>query len=343
MKTTFSRWTALFLPALISGAALAQAPMPANQLDALIRAAKAEGEVVAYSSQPNPINDRFAKAFNAKYGIKISFVRLSSGPLLQRYASEAASGNVAADFLFFPINGSDPFLTEAKKQGWLEPLTAANIPALASGEFPSKFIRPTVAFPTPAVSIIPWAFAYNTQKIAAKDAPKEWADLLDPKWKGQIIRTDPKVSLGQMDPWRLLLAKYGEAYFRKLQDQNPRTNNPEAVAAAQSLAAGEGGLLLMTTGAVVQQIKDKGAPIEAVTPSFTTGVEMGIYLSAKAKHPNAARLAIHYALTKEGSKVQSSDPGSVDVFDPVRLPKDYQSPNPDTPTLYEQIGKLLGK
>ena len=98
-----------------------------------------------------------------------------------------------------------------------------------------------------------------------------------------------------------------------------------------------------TPAAVVQQIKDKGAPIEAVTPSFTTGVEMGIYLSTKAKHPNAAKLAIHYALTREGSKVQSSDPGSVDVFDPVGLPKDYQSPNPDTPTFYDQIGKLLGK
>ena len=55
------------------------------------------------------------------------------------------------------------------------------------------------------------------------------------------------------------------------------------------------------------------------------------------------QLAIHYAMSRQGSKVQSSDPGSVDVFDPVGLPKDYQSPNPDTPTFYDQIGKLLGK
>lgn len=343
MMTRSLGWSALTLfTALSAGAASAQSSPSNSQLDALIRAAKAEGEVVLYSSQPNPINQRFTQAFTAKYGIKISFLRLSSGPLLQRYASEAASGNVAADFLFFPVNGSESFLAEAKKQGWLSPITAAEIPALANGEFPSKFIRQTPAFPTPVVSIIPWAFGYNTQRIAAKDTPKEWIDLLDPKWKGQIIRTNPQVSIGQYDPWRALLGRYGESYFEKLRAQDPRTNTPEAVAAAQALAAGEGSIILMTTGAVINAVKVKGAPIEYVIPSFTTGVEMGVYVSAKAKHPNAARLAIHYALTAEGSKIQSADPGSVDVHDPVGLPKEYQNPMPDTPTLYDQINRLLG-
>jgi iron(III) transport system substrate-binding protein len=345
MKMHGMGWSAFVLFAsLTTGAALGQSsPSDNGRLDALIHAAKTEGEVVAYSSQPNPINQRVTQAFTAKYGIKISFLRLSSGPLLQRYASEAAAGNIAADFLFFPVNGSESFLVEAKKQGWLAPITATDIPALASGEYPSKFMRSTPAFPTPVVSIIPWAFGYNTEMIAAKDVPKDWSDLLDPKWKGKIIRTNPQLSLGQMDPWRMLLARYGEAYFDKLREQDPRTSVGEAVAAAQALAAGEGSLLLMTTGAVIQAVKDKGAPVEAVTPAFTTGVEMGIFLSATAKHPNAARLAIQYALSREGSKVQSADPGSVDPYDPLTLPKEYQSPMSDTPSHYDQINKLLSK
>lgn len=343
MKSCITGLAAFLLVALCGSTAQAQATSAAMQLDALIRAAKAEGEVVAYSAQPQPVNQRFAQAFTTKYGVKISFVRLSSGPLLQRYASEAGTGNVAADLLFFAVNGSEPFLTEAKKQGWLQPITAADIPSLASGEYPASFFRPTAAFPTPVVSIIPWAFGYNTQKVAAKDAPKAWSDLLDPKWKGQIIRTDPQVAIGQYVVWRSLLSRYGETYFSRLRDQNPRVSNPEAVAAAQALAAGEGSLMLMTTGAVIQALKEKGAPVEAVTPDFTSGVEMGIYLSAKARHPNAAKLAIHYAMSREGSKVQSSDPGSVDIFEPTGLPKEYQSPTADTPGFYEQINKLLSK
>ncbi len=343
MKAIFCKLLVLLAALYIGGVAGAQAVNSSTQLDALIRAAQAEGEVVAYSAQPQPVNQRFAQAFTAKYGVKISFVRLSSAPLLQRYASEAGAGNVAADLMFFPVNGSEAFLAEAKKQGWLQPITAAEVPALASAEYPVKFFRNTAAYPTPVVSIIPWAFGYNTQKVSVKDAPKEWTDLLDPKWKGQIVRTDPQVAIGHYVLWRALLARYGETYYAKLRDQSPRTNNPEAIAAAQALAAGEGSVMLLTTGAVIQSLKEKGAPVEVVTPAFTSGVEMGIYLSAKARHPNAARLAIHYAMTREGSKVQSSDPGSVDIFEPSGLPKEYQSPTADTPAFYEQINKLLGK
>jgi len=341
MKYTGLRFPALLIATLMSGLACAQSSNANAQLEALIRAAKAEGDMVAYSSQPQPINTRFAAGFKATYGINISFVRLSSGPLLQRFATEAAAGAVPADILFFPTNGSNVFLEEAKKKGWLAPITASIIPAMASGEYPMKFMRETPAFPTPVVSIIPWAFGYNTQKIAAKDAPKDWRDLLDPKYKNQIIRTDPSLSLGQMDPWRMLLARYGEGYFDKLREQNPRTNAPEAVAAAQALAAGEGSILLMTTGAVIQAVKDKGAPVQAVTPDLTTGVEMGIYLVAKPKHPNVARLAIHYALSRAGSKVQSSDPGSVDIYEVAGLPKEYQGPRADTPQMYDTIRRLL--
>ncbi len=330
----------MLLGSVYAQSALAQAPD--EKLAALIRAAKSEGEVVAYSSHPNVVNQRFTQAFTAKYGVKISFLRLSSGPLVQRYASEASAGTVAADILFFPANGSEAFLGEAKKQGWLAPITAADIPALASGEYPKAFIRETAAYPSPVVAVFPWAFAYNTQKIAPKDVPKDWADLLNPKWKGQIIRTNPQLSLGQMDPWRMLLDRDGEAFFTKLKELNPRVNTPEAVASAQALAAGEGSITLMTNSSVIQSLVDRGAPVSTVIPEFTTGSEIAVYLSAKAKNPNAARLAIHFALTSEGAKIQSSDPGTVNVYDPSNLPKKYQSPKVDTHQFYARINQLLG-
>ena len=33
--------------------------------------------------------------------------------------------------------------------------------------------------------------AYNNATVTAEEAPKTWNDLLDEKWKGQIVMSDP--------------------------------------------------------------------------------------------------------------------------------------------------------
>src|SRR5689334_3445292 len=64
----------------------------AADLEALIKAAKAEGELVVYGSSTDNVLKRVGDAFTAAYGIKHSFIRLSSTPLMQRYSAEAESG-----------------------------------------------------------------------------------------------------------------------------------------------------------------------------------------------------------------------------------------------------------
>src|ERR1700745_1013102 len=58
-------------------------------LSSLIEAAKGEGEVLFYSSQSPETNRRLADSFAAKFGVKASFLRMSSATLLQRYSGEA--------------------------------------------------------------------------------------------------------------------------------------------------------------------------------------------------------------------------------------------------------------
>jgi hypothetical protein len=71
-----------------AGVAEAQAPRSAAnvqaELDALVNAAKAEREVVFYTTPTENVAKRVAEAFTSKYGIKASFIRFSSGPLYQR-------------------------------------------------------------------------------------------------------------------------------------------------------------------------------------------------------------------------------------------------------------------
>ncbi len=85
---------------LAQAAAKPAAPNPqAAQaaLDALIKAAKAEGELTYYSAQTENVPRRVSAAFQAKYGINAKFVRFNSVLLQQRYAGDAEAGNIAAD------------------------------------------------------------------------------------------------------------------------------------------------------------------------------------------------------------------------------------------------------
>jgi hypothetical protein len=160
----------LAVPALLAlGLVAASGPARAQaDLDALIKGAKAEGEVVIYSGATENIVKRTGDAFSALYGIKYSFIRTAGAQNLQRFATEAEAGTFAAD-LVFNGGGSQVFAAEAVKKGWVEAIRQAGIPALTSGQFPAKFITGATA----TIQLAPWGIAYNTDKVSVADAPRD--------------------------------------------------------------------------------------------------------------------------------------------------------------------------
>lgn len=305
--------------------------MQAN-LDGIVRAAKQEGEVTAYVA-PTGLGERIAEGFSRKYGVKMQFIRMPSVPLLQRYSTEAESGNIAADLIF---NAGGDFADPGIKRGWLERIGDAGIPALASGEFPTKFTNGATAI----TSVAPWGIVYNTEKVKGDDVPRDWPDVLNAKFKGQILLSDPRSSDAYFDLWALLLEKYGDSFFSRLRAQNMRLY-PSAAPTTQALGAGEGALMLINQPTGVLTYKKKGAPVDIVIPEFTTGVEIHVMLTARgrAKHPNAARLLAQYVLSPEGNKWMND--ASISVYDIGKLPKKYQSPSTLTPAKREALLKLL--
>ena len=308
------------------------------ELDALVKAAKSEGELTFYTSNAESVGRRIGNAFTAKYGIKTQFVRLNSVPLQQRFSTEAESGNFAADLVFIAGNAVT-YAEDGIKKGWVESITAAGIPVIKSGEFPRGFNRG----PTAIVQVSPWLIFFNTDKVKGADIPRDWPDLLNPKWKGQVLLADPRASDAHIPLWSMILDKYGEDFFHKLRAQGLRVfaGGPPTI---QSLAAGEGSVAVPTIESSVQEVKSKGAPLGTMTPDFTTGVEMHIMLTARAKskHPDAARLFANYVLSPEGNKVFNDDPGGVTIYDTKNLPKDYRAPNVSALARKEQIFKLFG-
>jgi iron(III) transport system substrate-binding protein len=331
--------TLFLLAAAHTPLAVAQAnrPNPA-EVDALIKAAKAEGEIVIYGSSTDNVLKRVGDAFTAAYGIKHSFIRLSSTPLMQRYSAEASAGNIAADLLM-AAGGVQAFAADGIKKGWLEPVVNAGIPVMKSGQYPAAFNRNDTAI----VSILLWAISYNTDKVKGADIPRDWPDLLNPKWKGQILLPEPRSTDAVLDVMTLVYDKYGEDFFTKLRAQSPRWYASQ-VPMLQALGAGEGSIGLPTNETAAQLLVSKGSPIGTIAPPVTTGVEMQISLTArgKAKHPNAARLYANFVLSPEGNKIYNADPGSYSVYDSANIPKGYESPKPGVSARAALVNRILG-
>ena len=327
-------------PLLLTQAS-APRPLPAAlqaELDALIKGAKAEGEVSFYSSATENVAKGIGDAFTARFGVKYQFVRLPGAQVPLRYSAEAETGNFSADLMFI-AGSSVTFGEDAIKKGWMDSIPNAGLPVVKSGEFPARFITG----PTAIVQIAPWYMAFNSQKLTAADAPKDWMDLLNPKYKGQILIPDPRSSDSYLDHLALLIDKYGEKFFAPFRAQNPRVYS-SGVPAVQALGAGEGMIEVPGVPALYAGIAAKGAPLVVIETELATGVEMSVLITArgKAKHPNAARLLANFAMTQEGNKIFNSSPGDVGIYDTVRLPKQYQPTKPNVIRRQAEVIKALG-
>lgn len=323
---------------LAQAASKASAASVQADLDALIKAARAEGQFTFYIALVDSVAKRVGDAFTAKYGVKYQFIRLSTGPLAQRYFAEAESGNIAADMVIF-AGPYTAFTVDGAKKGWVEPISAANLPAVRSGIVPARFNKGD----TVIVQVAPWQLGYNTSKVTAADAPKNLNDVLNPKWKGQIQVSDPRVGTTIAEFWSMVLDTKGEAFFAQLRNQNLRLY-PGGAQSIQALGAGEGSLMVPVLVPQLLGPKDKGAPLEIAKLDQTTGIEASVILTARkhAKNPNAARLFANFLIDPEGNKVLNSDTGAATIYDAGGLPSQYQPPSPTAAAQADKFAKLLG-
>ncbi|MFD0473548.1 extracellular solute-binding protein [Nonomuraea thailandensis] len=302
-------------------------------LRTLIEAAQKEGELVWYSVPAENIAKAVSDDFTARYGIKVKFIRLTSSDLAQRFAAEAESGKPAADLF---VGSYTPFVPEALGKGWTVKLAEAGIPGYPGG-LPEKYLLPDAG--TAVIQIQPTGIAVNTQQ--GGDAIKDWQDLLDPRWKGRIILVDPRTSAAYTLFWNLIVKEYGEEYLTRLKAQQPVVA-PGAAPATQQLAAGEAAIVMPGVQSIADDLKGKGAPVGFVQPPASTGPEIVPGLAAKAAHPHAARLFVHYLMSAEGNRKLNAVPGSGSPLDPATLPARYTFNRELSGTPAERITTLLG-
>ena len=184
----------------------------ARSLRQLIEAAKKEGKVVWYTSVDLPLAEKIAKSFEAKFpGIAVRVERTGAERVFQRIGQEYGSNIHAVDV----ANSSDAaHFIVWKDQGPLE----AYVPEDVAKSYPAEHKDPDGMFASFRVwvSII----AYNTNLVKKEDAPKSFADLLDPKWKGKIVKAHPGYSGTIMTATYQMQRDLGWGFFEKLAAQN---------------------------------------------------------------------------------------------------------------------------
>ena len=273
----------------------AQAPAAEAVTPALIEAAKKEGKLTWYAAMDLPVSERVARSFEAKYpGIAVRIERTGSERQFVRLAQEYASNVRVADV----INASDAaHFIVWKRNGWLAPY----VPEEVARFYPAEHRDPDGQYVTSRIYVS--SLGYNTNLVKPEDAPKSFADLLDPKWAGKIVKAHPGYSGTIMTATYQIARDLGWEYFEKLARQRVMQVQ-SSVDPPKKLALGERAVMADGNDFTLIQLKEQGQPVEVVYP--TEGSPLIVCPNAVLKaapNPNAARLFQSYLLSREGSQV----------------------------------------
>lgn len=253
--------------------------------------AEAEGKVVLYASFNANDAKAMTDAFKQLYPkIDATFYRATDAQLMERILTEARAGRPLWDV----VCTTSYYGHNLKKRGLLAPYDSPERRFYREG-----YKDPQAAWTSVYTNYA--AFGFNSRQVSRAAVPRSYADLLKPEWKGHIGMD------GRAYEWFGTMIKAmgdekGLAFMRALAAQQVQLRNGRTLI-AQLVAAGEFKGALTAYSTTFEQMKAAGAPADWVylNPVFANIHPAGV--SAKAPHPNAARLFLDFMLSKKGQEV----------------------------------------
>ncbi len=326
----------------------------AANLDELIEAAKAEGELVVYGSCEEEYLAAACEHFQELYGVKVTYQRLSTGEVQSKIEEE--NGNPSGDVWFGGT--TDPY-NVAAGEGLLEAYEAQNASHLISDTYRDKDGYWYGIYK----GIL--GFMVNMDELQRMniDKPEDWQDLLKPEYKGLIWLSNYNTAGTAKLVINTMIQKYGHdegiKYLVDL-DKNIEVYTKSGSGPSKNVGTGECivGIGFLHDG--ITQIVDNGyGNIGLIIPSTGTSFEVGATAIFKGcKHPNAAKLWIEYALSPECVELAAEN-GSYQflVLDNAKQPEvaaqfgldpenvmkyDFDDAKENTPKYIEEVMNALG-
>lgn len=266
-----------------------------NYMNELIEAAKAEGSLVVYGSCEEEYLNKVCIKFEQLYDINVEYQRLSSGEVQTQIVAE--NGSPSADVWFGGT--TDPYNLLAT-DGFLEPYEAYNASHLSNSAY-----RDANGYWYGIYKGI-LGFLVNTEELESRglEAPDDWEDLTDAKYKDLIWMSNYNTSGTAKLVLNTMIQKYGYEegldYLTKL-DKNVAVYTKSGSGPAKNVGSGACAIGIGFLHDGITQIVDNGYDnISLVIPQSGTSYEIGATAIFKGcQHPNAAKLWMEFALSPD--------------------------------------------
>jgi iron(III) transport system substrate-binding protein len=228
--------------------------------------------------------------------VDLQWVDMGSQEVLDRIRSEKA--NPQADVWY---GGPEVFFARAVAEGLLQPYR----PAWADS------VRPEARGPDDlyyGVYLTPAVITFNSDALSRAEAPQDWDDILDPRWRGQVLIRDPIASGTMRTIFGMVMYRSlqetgaedaGYEWLRRLDGQTKEyVLNPTIL--YQKLARQEGLVTLWNLPDVLR-VRAQGLPLDYILPAAGTPVLVDAIAVVKGtKHPELAHAFVDYVGSVEG-------------------------------------------
>jgi iron(III) transport system substrate-binding protein len=329
---------------LVLAIALLALALPAHAQDAVdMAAAKKEGKVSWYTSTPVATAQKIAKEFETDTGIHVELFRSGGSAVLSRFMQEYDAKHIAADVL----TTSDPAAANSMaRKGMFVPFKPKDfdkIPAAAKDKDGQHIAQ--------RLNMI--TIYARSDKIAAGDLPKSWADLTNAKYKGQMVMPNPSFTSLQITVVGTLAKKFGWDYYQKLSKNDVMVvqGNEQVV---DMVKRGERTIAAGALDSYAGDARGEGHKIVSIFPTDGTFVIASPTSIIKGSpNPNAAKAFAEYMISLKVQKLFPADGGyaaRTDVEPPKDSPAikdltilnvDYDQIEKDTGTIKEKFNEVF--
>jgi iron(III) transport system substrate-binding protein len=340
-ETMLTRRYALLTAALTGLAAFASSAYSQDAVD--LDAAKKEGKVVWYTSTPIEQGQKIVDLFQKDTGIKVEMFRSGGSAILRRFQQEADAGRIAADVLTTSDPAASAALTRKGMFVAFKPKEFDKIPEAAkdpNGNYIAQRLNMMTIY-------------LREDKVPDADQPKTWEDLLNAKYKGKMVLTDPSFTALQVSVIGMMSKQRGWGFYEKLQKNDVMVvqGNQQV---SDMLKRGERMIAVGALDSYAAEERRAGHAIKTLYPSDGVFVIPSPTAVVKGSaNPNAAKLFAQHMISAEVQKLFPADggfaarsdipppEGSPDLQNIKILPVDYDYIEKETQRIKRRFNEIF--
>jgi len=262
----------------------------------LIEGAKKEGKVTFYTGLivdqvVRPLKEGFEKEYPF---VQVDFFRGNSENIARRVLTEYQAKRYDVDV----VSGSAA-TSMVQRAGFMQRFYSPHL-----AEYPAE-LKDAKGF-WGSTNVYFMTLGYDTRSVKPNELPKTYEDLLQPRWRGQMMWSTSRGSGAPQFIGNILLTmgqEAGKAYLQKLKGQNIAKSTASARQILDLVIAGEYPLAVQIFNHHAYISKAAGAPVEWQPLEPVTATINTIGLAKNSPRPHAAMLFLDFLLSKKGQKI----------------------------------------